>query len=207
VKIKVLNFSGMRLLGRIYIDWRSNHIKKVINAQENTSYRFKAEQFRILKQNFNVTGKYDDEDLAYIEFKRNESKAILTESIKEKKISALWRYPAYWFKMLIFDRMGLYATSPMRVLVSVLVTYIALTLVQFVFPFIFNTNINCIPADASLWTKFWDTFYYSGITYFTIGYGDCSPVGILRQVADIEGFVGVFMMSYFTVAFARKVLR
>jgi len=207
VKVKVLNLSGMRLLGRLYIDWRSNRIKEVINAQENTTYRLKAEQFRILKQNFNVTGKYDDEDLAYIEFKRNESKATLTESIKEKKISALWHYPAYWFKMLVFDRMGLYATSPMRVLISVLVSYFALTIIQFVLPFLFNTKIDCISAGASLWSKFWDTFYYSGITFFTIGYGDCSPVGILRQVAVLEGFVGVFMMSYFTVAFARKVLR
>jgi len=29
----------------------------------------------------------------------------------------------------------------------------------------------------------------------------------LRFVAGIEGFIGVFMMAYFTVAFARKVLR
>ncbi len=207
VKIKELNFSGMRLLGRIYINWRANNIKQSINIQKNTLLWLKAEQFRTLKQNFNSTGRYDDEDLAYIEFKRNEALAILKDGVKENKNSAIWRYPAYWFKMLIFDRMGLYATSPMRVLVSVLVTYFALTLIQFVFPFIFDTNINCISADASIWTKFWDTFYYSGITYFTIGYGDCSPVGILRQVADLEGFIGVFMMSYFTVAFARKVLR
>jgi hypothetical protein len=207
VQIKVLNLSGMRLLGRLYIDWRTNHIKNVINAQEKTSYRFKAEQFRILKQNFNVTGKYDDEDLAYIEFKRNEAKATLTESITEKKISALWHYPAYWFKMLVFDRMGLYATSPMRVLISVVVTYIFFSLLQFILPFMFDTNIICVIPGDTVWTRLWDTFYYSGITYFTVGYGDCSPVGILRAVAVTEAFIGVFMMSYFTVAFARKVLR
>ena len=53
--------------------------------QENTTLRQKAEQFRILKENFNVTGKYDDEDLAYVMFKRLESKAGLEESKVRKK--------------------------------------------------------------------------------------------------------------------------
>ncbi|MBK7710318.1 MAG: hypothetical protein IPJ37_04745 [Bacteroidales bacterium] len=42
---------------------------------------------------------------------------------------------------------------------------------------------------------------------FTIGYGDVYPVGLSRLVSGLEGFMGVFMMSYFTVAFVRKVLR
>lgn len=207
VDIHMINFSGIRILGRIYVDWRDNRIKQLINSQKKTTYRVKSEQFRILKQNFNVTGKYDDEDRAYIEFKRNEAKAILTESIEKKKISKLWRYPSYWFKLWIFDRMGLYATSPTRVLISVVISLFFLTFVQFILPFFVDTYINCIAEDATLWTRFWDTFYYSGVSYFTIGYGDCSPVGFLRYVSDIEGFVGVFMMSYFTVAFARKILR
>ncbi|MBI5539271.1 MAG: two pore domain potassium channel family protein [Bacteroidia bacterium] len=207
VKIKVLSMTGMRLLGRIYIDWRANHIKKAIYAQDKTSHWMKAEQFRTLKQNFNATGRYDDEDLAYIEFKRNESLAILRDGTENNKSALIWHYPAYWFKLWVFDKMGLYATSPMRVLVSVVFTYMALVLIQFGLPFIMDTNINCIAADADLWTRFTDTAYFSAITYLTIGYGDCSPLGILRFVAGVEGFIGVFMMSYFTVAFARKVLR
>jgi hypothetical protein len=207
VKIKVLSLSGMRLLGRVYMNWRANGVKKLIYSQEKSDYWMKAEQFRTLKQNFNVTGRYDDEDLAYIEFKRNESKAILLDGLKESKISALWHYPAYWFKLWVFDKMGLYATSPMRVLVSVVITYIALVFISFGLTLVTETCINCTSADASLWIRFWDMAYYSAITYLTIGYGDCSPVGILRIVAGVEGFLGVFMMSYFTVAFARKVLR
>ncbi len=207
VKIKEFNFAGMRLLGRIYIDWRANNIKQSIYIQKDSSWWAKAEQFRTLKQNFNSTGRYDDEDLAYIEFKRNESKAILNDGIKENKNSAIWHYPAYWFKLWVFDKMGLYATSPMRVLVSVVFTYLLLVVIQFILPFVMDTNINCIAQDADLLTKFTDTAYFSAITYLTIGYGDCSPIGVLRLVAGIEGFIGVFMMAYFTVAFARKVLR
>ena len=207
VKIKILSMTGMRLLGKVYIDWRANKVKKIIYAQEKSDFWMKAEQFRLLKQNFNSTGRYDDEDLAYIEFKRNESKAILADGIREKKISALWQYPAYWFKLWVFDKMGLYATSPMRVLVSVVVTYVAFVFLQFGLTLFMDTSINCTPPDVSLWVRFWEMAYYSAITYLTIGYGDCSPVGILRFISGFEGFIGVFMMAYFTVAFARKVLR
>jgi len=51
------------------------------------------------------------------------------------------------------------------------------------------------------------SFYHSAITFFTIGYGDVYPMGVSRIVSGFEGFMGVFMMSYFTVAFVRKVLR
>jgi hypothetical protein len=51
------------------------------------------------------------------------------------------------------------------------------------------------------------SFYHSAITFFTIGYGDHYPHGAARIISSIEGFMGVFLMSYFTVAFVRKVLR
>lgn len=207
INIKILNLAGIRLLGKLYINWRANDVKKIIYAQDDSNLWTKAEQFRTLKQNFNTTGRYDDEDLAYIEFKRNESKAILSDALAKKNILGFLHYPAYWFKLWVFDKMGLYATSPMRVLTSVFVTYTGFVFIQFLLSLFFNTSINCTASDQSLWIRFWEMAYYSAITYLTIGYGDCSPVGILRFVASIEGFVGVFMLSYFTVAFARKVLR
>ncbi len=207
VKIDELRLNRMRLQGRLYVDWRLNNLKKCIYAQKQSSLDELSEQFRVLKQNFNQNGKYDDEDLAYIEFKRNEAKAVCHHGIVKKGLAALIHYPAYWFKLWVYDKMGLFATSPMRVLVSTVLIYFVFVFVQFLAPFILETSINCIAQDASVMTKFWDTAYYSAITYLTIGYGDCSPLGFLRLVASIEGFVGVFMMSYFTVAFARKILR
>ena len=52
-----------------------------------------------------------------------------------------------------------------------------------------------------------NSFYFSAITFFTIGYGECVPTGLLKIISPIEGFTGVFLMSYFTVAFVRKILR
>lgn len=207
VKIKTVNFAGMRLIGRVYLDWFANDVENLIYSQANSSRREKAEQFRILKENFNSAGQYDDEDKAYIQFKRNEAIANLHDSIKRNKISAIWQYPAYGFKMLVFDWMGLYATSPIRVVLSNIVIYFLFAFLYTIIPYFTNSSLNSSLPDQTFWMKFWDAAYYTGITYFTVGYGDILPIGSIRYLADITAFTGVFMMSYFTVAFVRKILR
>lgn len=206
-KVQILNLTGMRLLGILYLDWEINQIKKLIYNQADTSLREKAEQFRILKQNFNNSGQYDDEDKAYVEFKRNESKAILKESLDKSKISAIWQFPAYGFKKLVFDWMGLYATSPLRVIISNVVMILFFALLFTIIPYFTAASLTTINPNDPFWTKYWTAAYYTGITYFTVGYGEIVPLGALRLIADLTAFIGVFMMSYFTVAFVRKILR
>ena len=207
LEIETINFAGMRLIGRVYLDWLTNGVEKYIYSQTNTTLREKAEQFRILKENFNGAGQYDDEDKAYIQFKRNEAKAILHESYKKNKLSVLWQYPAYGFKMLVFDKMGLYATSPVRVIFSNIVIYFIFAFLYTIIPYFSDSTLSSVQPGQSFFTRFWDAVYYTGITYFTVGYGDILPVGPIRYLADIAAFTGVFMMSYFTVAFVRKILR
>ncbi len=206
VNINIINFAGMRLIGRIYISWRLNNVKSLIKKQEKTLERQKAEQYRTLKENFNITGQYNDEDKAYVEFKRYESKANLHQSVSENKISALWEYPFYWMKWLIFDQIGLYATGPVRVLISMVCVYIFFSLLYVILPLIVETSIISSLGDKSL-TAVQTAFYHSAITFLTIGYGDYYPTGIIRWFCGLEGFVGLFLMSYFTVAFVRKILR
>jgi len=208
VNIRMIIFSSMRLLGRIYIDWDINNVKSLIENQPSSTNRGKAEQFRILKQNFNVTGQYDDEDKAYVEFKRLEQKAILEESLKKNKLSALWEYPAYAFKWLVFDRMGLFATAPARVLISVIFVWFIFTIIYFLLPLFGPDKISSAIGNPESLTYLGLCMSHSAITFFTIGYGDTVPYGsIARLFSGFEGFVGVFMMSYFTVAFVRKILR
>ena len=147
-------------------------------------------------------------DIAYINFKRNEEKADWLKGLAKKKFAFLWEYPYYLFKKLIFDKIGLYATSPARVLTSVVVVYFFFTLVYLVVPYFSETaKVTPLMDDMSFINRLLTTMYYSAITFFTVGYGEMLPTGFLRFFASIEGFLGVFMMSYFTVAFARKILR
>jgi len=205
--IGTINFSGMRLIGRIYIDWAINDVKKLVYSQKTISKRDYAEQFRILKENFNNTGQYTDEDKAYVEFKRNELDADLHDAITEKPISRLWKYPSYAFQWLVFDKVGLYATNPLRVLTSMMFGYIFFSLLYLILPFFVDTKIVSSLGDPDKLGRVAVSFYHSAITFLTIGYGDYYPSGAFRWLSGLEGFVGLFLMSYFTVAFVRKILR
>ncbi len=207
VDIDIINLTGIRLLGKIYIDWYKNKCPEKIMAQKDTTTRQKAEQFRILKENFNGTGKYSFEDKAYVCFRKLESIADLKESVEKDKWSILWNYPAYAFKWLVFDKIGLYATSPSRVLISVVLIWILFGIIYYLIQ-LSGLGMTMSSVDnADKLTPFVQSFYHSAITFFTIGYGDVYPQGLSRLISGLEGFIGVFMMSYFTVAFVRKVLR
>ncbi len=205
-KVKILDISGMRLIGKLYMDWKRNRCKEVIMRQEHTTIRQKAEQFRVLKENFAVTGKYDDEDQAYIMFKRLESKSDLHDHKKIKKgIRVVPAYLSYGFRWLVFDAAGQYATNPIRVLFTMLVSYTFFSLLFIIAMLFFNGNI--IPSVDEHLSLVAKAFYHSAVTFLTIGYGDHYPYGSVRWMSGLEGFVGLFLMSYFTVAFVRKILR
>ncbi len=207
INVDVLDMSGMRLIGKIYIDWILNNCTEIILSQKETTIRQKAEQFRILKENFSGTGKYDDEDEAYVMFKRFEARAEMREAIAESKWARFWVWPAFGFKWLVFDKIGLYATSPGRVLISVVVFWVFFGTTYFLVDLTgIGTTVSSVGNPDKL-SPLLQSFYHSAITFFTIGYGDVFPEGFSRIISGIEGFMGVFMMSYFTVAFVRKVLR
>jgi hypothetical protein len=205
VDIKILDLSGMRLVGKMYIDWEQNKCKKVIKSQGGTTLRQKAEQFRILKENFNGTGKYSDEDEAYVMFKRYEAKSWLTKQKEKGGLTKALSYIPHGFKWLVFDAMGLYATNPARVMISMAAGYLLFSVI-YVLMIVF-TNADIISSTSDQLGVVARSFYHSAITFFTIGYGDHYPHGAARVVSSIEGFMGMFLMSYFTVAFVRKVLR
>ncbi len=204
-KIETLFMGGMRLIGRLYIDWKVNSVKSLIDSQSGSSQRVRAEQFRILKENFKNLGLYNSEDHAYVEFKRNESKANLVESLEENRLKGFYQYPLYWFKLLLFDKAGLYATSPVRVMITMLSSFVIFSLIYLLLLWWTSADIVASVDDQLSMTA--RSFYHSAITFLTIGYGDHYPYGIIRWVSAIEGFFGLFLMSYFTVAFVRKILR
>ena len=207
VKINKLYLQGIRILGKVFISWDQNHVQKLISNQKDTDDKEKAEQFRVLKEDFRSSGNYNDEDKAYIFFKRYELKDLSKERLKRNKFNFLWNYPLIIFQKVVFDFLGLYATSPIRVLLSIIIAniiYASFYLFSLLAGF---GQISCISEQMSTVDKGLNSFYFSAITFFTIGYGECVPTGLLKIISPLEGFTGVFLMSYFTVAFVRKILR
>ncbi|WP_317896864.1 potassium channel family protein [Aurantibacillus circumpalustris] len=210
VVIKEMILADMRILGRLFIDWRGNDVYDLIYNQKNTSMFQKAEQFRILKENFRNNGQYEDEDAAYLEFRRCEAKANLQDALSKRGIKAVNAYPIYYFQKYVFDYVGRYATAPTRVLLNAMLAVVLYALIFYSFTEFFpqiGTIASTLPSELSRVHDFWNSIYYSAITFSTVGYGDYFAEGYLKIFAACEGFTGIFLMSYFTVAFVRKILR
>lgn len=205
--ISGLDLSGVRILGRLFITWSTN-LKRLIYNQSHGFYS-KAEQFRVLKENFRANGQYEDEDAAYVEYRRcieHHKLHVHDAGFFSKLINRI----KYGLKWLLFDQIGRYATDPVRVLLHAIVTVFVFAGLYWVlasYAADWGTVGTTLPEYLNKATTFGNCLYYSAITFFTVGYGDYFALGWVKPIAVIEGFSGVFLMSYFTVAFVRKILR
>lgn len=58
-------------------------------------------------------------------------------------------------------------------------------------------------------SSFWDTLYYSAVSFTALGYGNWSPqpTGWAKGAGAAEAFAGVFMIALFLITFTRKMTR
>ncbi|MCK5311800.1 MAG: hypothetical protein KAJ62_06805 [Desulfobacteraceae bacterium] len=135
--IEQLLFIDTKLTGRVFISSRelklSNKLiskNDVINQQDKTTHKDKAYQFRFLKENFRNLGQYNDEDNAYIQFRRNELLASKEESNQF----------VYYFKKIFFERIGHFGTNPLSIAFTMFLTVALFTFIYFL-PFYFSVFI------------------------------------------------------------------
>lgn len=206
VRINKFNLIDTKNLGQIYISWSENNVKNMINNSFD-SHKNKVEQYRVLKENFHNLGKYDDEDKAYVELMKNKTRMKYKNNECDKKEkNRLYSYLTFGFKLLTMEYIGDYGTNPKKIAKTMGIT----TLFFSIFYFIYIRFLNVL--DESIYNSILRSIYHSVITFLTIGYGSSTFENINTDVmliflSGIEGFLGLFLMSYFTVAFVRKTLR
>jgi len=213
-----LSLMNLKILGFIHLEWNENirySINKYVMIKSNevvvslTPYMDKAKQFRFLKENFRRIGQYDDEDKAYVEFKRYEAKSKFKCEEETRLFNKIFNKLFFPFKWLIADFIGEYGTNPMRILASLVLSIIFFGAVYY----LCGAGIENFGIGLGILQKIGTSLYYSAITSFTVGYGDISPTkfgahqGLVEALSCFEAFFGLFLMAYFTVAFSRKVLR
>lgn len=203
----VLNFTNMCLPGLLYCDWGLNKIKESIyNQGTTTTWSQKANQFLMIKENFKRNGQYDNEDFAYVEYRRCRAK-----SAKSKQQSNIFGkatvFLLYWLDKTMLDFTGLYGTSPLRVFITMLLSYIGFSFAYLLIIIAKWGDIIVSVGDQYKISMLSRSFYHSSITMLTIGYGDHFPIGLARMLSGVQGFVGMLLLSYFTVSLVHKILR
>lgn len=190
VTFDALSLLDTIVLGQINIDWHENRVQYAIDnalyqdfETQQTVREFthaeKAAQYRILKENFRKIGRYLDEDNAYRAHMRHKTHTPRMYGIK------------------LFGVVGGYGTRPLTILLAAIAAIFAFGIAYY-----YTMELpHVLPP-------FFESVYFSAITFLTIGYGEITPTTVLPAIlSGIEGFCGLFLMSYFTVAVARKILR
>ncbi len=196
VQIEELSFLNTKNLGSIFVDWET--AKHAIANYQGSSAdkpeernRKKANQLKMLKENFHNLGEYDSEDEAFAEYM----------NYRRKTQPHLLRFPSW-----VLSAIAGYGTRPVRLFITML-------MVIAMFGFLFSGNVPFVEmvGKEELSEQFFGLargIYFSMITFMTIGYGDISPSNVFTAfLAGLEGFSGLFLMSYFTVSVVRKTLR
>lgn len=89
--------------------------------------------------------------------------------------------------------------SPARIAMLYGYVYTLIVLIVWLGEICFNAQDTC----QSL--TFFESIYYSGITFFTIGYGDITPTTFTGQALAIaSGFLGIFLTSALGISLARR---
>lgn len=188
--IKKLSFNKTLNQGTIDIDWNINNVSNGID-NNNDSDISKSKQYAMLKENYHILGDYDAEDKAFVKY--------MITNIKS-------RYKNNFILKLVYNifyLIGGFGTKPLRILN---VSIFSIVFFGFIYSYLFCDIVSL----KEILSNFSFGIYFSSITFFTIGYGLIKEINeslYFTIVITIEGFWGMFLMSYFTVALVRKTLR
>ncbi|WP_440053398.1 ion channel [Pseudoalteromonas sp. T1lg65] len=123
------------------------------------------------------------------------------------------QYPRYSKKHLISSFVDLlcgYGEKPENVIRFSLGMIVFCAICYFVFGVsyedqLLHLNFNNSIEDNIL--ALLNSFYFSVVTFTTLGYGDITPLGVSRLIAAIEAFTGSFSLALFVVVFVKQMTR
>lgn len=135
--------------------------------------------------------------------KSEENYYFYHQMVANRKLSPWFVQPFYWFAELTCG----YGTK----WINVLVTWIAIILIS---ALLFSAGNGVTKSSGEYEEKagfikaFPRAFYFSVVTFTTLGYGDYEPKsGKYRVIASLESVLGAFMMALFVLVFAHAFMR
>jgi tetratricopeptide (TPR) repeat protein len=123
----------------------------------------------------------------------------ITKTEEHTGLSGFLRHIFLWFISSLSFLIWGYGERPSRAFSAGLIVVLT---AAFVYSF------GYLAKDADIFRpQFQDAFYFSVVTFTTVGYGDITPVGFMKFVAIVESFCGLFIVPLFVIGLTRKYLR
>jgi len=156
-----------------------------------------------LKNYFSKVGRYDLSGKYFIQEWRVKGKI---DKVNEKYFS--------WFGNHLIDYFSEYGESWWKVLASAggiiflfATAYFLLNAITPI-PCIEPTLTKCLAYKPPIIERILESIYFSIVSFTTLGYGDFHPKpGLFQLIAATEAFIGMFIMAFFTITVARKIMR
>jgi hypothetical protein len=152
-----------------------------------------AEVYLNLKNYFRAEGLYEISGDYYFREKLMERKLNYNSKSLFNKI--------LWLKSLAYSALCGYGEKPYRVILSSLTIILIFALIYWGF--------GGLESGTDIGIKWYDNFYFSVVTFTTLGFGDIHPSDsiFIKFCTMLEAFIGAFMIALFVLTFGRRMLR
>ena len=88
--------------------------------------------------------------------------------------------------------------STWRIFKLLILSFLGLTFLHALHALVWAFNINLIPAVRADFESFNDIFYYSIVTFTTLGYGDMTISSAWKLLSGIEAINGIMLIGWST---------
>jgi len=195
----------------INIEWGNSRVKKeyFLNLKpkdlkkDYKDYISLSETYLSIKNQFNKNGRYNDMSWAYL--KEKESLRLeYKQNITYKEIFSFFSRAKNLFKFIweyfLFFLFG-YGEKPWHILGW---SFLTIIIFGFLYKIPGTIGTNLVNIDTPI--THWQSFYFSTITFTTVGFGDFYPMeNIPRILVMIEAATGLFFYSLFVLTFGRRI--
>ncbi len=120
--------------------------------------------------------------------------AIITFNVVLQTVASM-----YWSKKTIYSlEKWEKKLSNFRVFRLLSFSFMFLTLLHILHAFIWAISLYCLPDIHDKFAKFSDVYYYSIVTFTTLGYGDITLSSKWRMLSGIEAINGIMLIGWST---------
>jgi hypothetical protein len=209
-KVSNSKLSMIQIIGGGFIPiLDSTHIQDV-HAIHTNELGFTS-TYQLLKKTYADQGDDRNAIKYFLKEKRLERKflykSIFDRQIRSRFKLSVWTKSATWLKYktlsvfrylfsLLNDLYWGYGRKPFNIVVFSLIYILICTLFYH-----FNQELINMPNQQTV-MSFSDSFYYSTVSFTTLGYGDFSPKGFLRIIASSEALFGGMSIGFLVAGFS-----